>query len=473
MGHFPIINMMLLLGDKAVYPSLNASLASRRRRRRRKRSRASRARASSSNATTTTSSSPETPFLCPLCGSKTVTLNCTKNTNTNLTKSLSCARNGHARDYAKEGYVHLMTTGNSIVGDAKEMVRSRKIFLDSGRFDFLFEEKVRGEVLRAIRRAGIFASSSSEEEDKDDEKRADVVEEEEKEVNSSSSGNNANGGGGGGSPRRKKLEAKKRLRALEKKEKKSKEARTVVFTIADVGCGDGYWLERISRWLVFGDDGDDDDDDEEVAWLRERAKERNVRFRFIGMDASKEAVRVAAKRMIVKNTRENKKLLDAEYFFAVADANDVPMGDDSIDIYLSVFAPRNGNEIARTLKEKGTLLIVSPSPSHLRELRSDEAKEKGVVCLDIEANKSERVEKQLKESASLFPTTKEKEAAAVTRAAPMDWRDVQLVLKMGASGFHQTAESLDAARSYWEERSDEDKKLTLSFRVCAFSRLRD
>jgi len=251
-----------------------------------------------------------------------------------------------------------------------------------------------------------------------------------------------------------------------------------VFTIADVGCGDGYWLERISRWMVFGDDGDD----EEVAWLRERAKERNVRFRFIGMDASKEAVRVAAKRMIVTNTREedgfeNKKLLDAEYFFAVADANDVPMGDDSIDIYLSVFAPRNGKEIARSLKEKGTLLVVSPSPSHLRELRSDEAKEKGVVCLDIEANKSERVEKQLKESASLSPTSGDEDTTeaslVVERAAPMDWRDVQLVLKMGASGFHQTPESLAAARSYWEERSDEDKKLTLSFRVCAFSRRRE
>jgi len=118
-------------------------------------------------------------------------------------------------------------------------------------------------------------------------------------------------------------------------------------------------------------------------------------------------------------------------------------------------------------------------------LRSDEAKEKGVVCLDIEANKSERVEKQLKESASLFPTSCDtaavtpededttKTSLVVERAAPMDWRDVQLVLKMGASGFHQTPDSLAAARSYWEERSDEDKKLTLSFRVCAFSRRRD
>ena len=121
---FPISKNMLLLRDKAVYPSLNASLASRRRRRRRKRSRASRARASSSDATTTSS---ETPFLCPSCGSKTVTLNCTKNTNKSNAKSLSCAKNGHARDYAKEGYVHLMTTGNSIVGDAKEMVNRDNI----------------------------------------------------------------------------------------------------------------------------------------------------------------------------------------------------------------------------------------------------------------------------------------------------------------------------------------------------------
>ena len=46
------------------------------------------------------------------------------------------------------------------------------------------------------------------------------------------------------------------------------------------------------------------------------------------------------------------KVNGAEFFFAVADANDVPMEDDSVDISLSVFAPRNGKEIERTMKKK-------------------------------------------------------------------------------------------------------------------------
>ena len=128
--------------------------------------------------------------------------------------------------------------------------------------------------------------------------------------------------------------------ALKNNKRKEEEAEEVVFcTIADIGCGDGYWLEKISRWLVFGEN-------DEVVSLRERARKRNVRFRFIGIDASKEAVRVAAKRMMITTTAANKdenileeKVNGAEFFFAVADANDVPMEDDSVDISLSVFAP--------------------------------------------------------------------------------------------------------------------------------------
>ena len=112
--------------------------------------------------------------------------------------------------------------------------------------------------------------------------------------------------------------------------------------------------------------------------------------------------------MITTTANEDERILEekvngAEFFFAVADANDVPMEDDSVDISLSVFAPRNGKEIERTMKEKGTFLVVSPSPLHLQELRSNEAKERGVICLNIEDNKSERVEKQLKELTSLSP----------------------------------------------------------------------
>ena len=384
------------------------------------------------------------------------------------------------------------------------MVQSRKQFLDSKTFDFLFEEKLKREVSEAVSRC--LESEEKEENADDDEKSSGMKrsnsEKSEKTHHHPEDGNN-NGGFKVG-PRRKKLEAKKRARAeqaLEMKNNKRKEdeAEEVVFiTIADIGCGDGYWLEKISRWLVFGEN--DDSDEDEVVSLRERARKGNVRFRFIGIDASKEAVRVAAKRMMI-TTAANKderileeKVNGAEFFFAVADANDVPMEDDSVDISLCVFAPRNGKEIERTMKEKGTLLVVSPSPLHLQELRSNEAKERGVICLNIEDNKSERVEKQLKELTSLAPinsSSRSSSSEIIERAVPMSSQDVQLLLKMGASGFHQTDASLNAARNYWNsntpaktsasasaERGGEvvvheeatQRKVTLSFHVRAFSK---
>ena len=384
------------------------------------------------------------------------------------------------------------------------MVQSRKQFLDSKTFDFLFEEKLKREVLEAVSRC---LESEEKEENADDEKsngiKSSNSEKSEKTQHHPEDGNTNSGFKVG--PRRKKLEAKKRARAeqaLEMKNNKRKEeeeAEEVVFvTIADIGCGDGYWLEKISRWLVFGEN-------DEVVSLRERARKRNVRFRFIGIDASKEAVRAAAKRMMITTTaNEDERILEekvngAEFFFAVADANDVPMEDDSVDISLSVFAPRNGKEIERTMKEKGTFLVVSPSPLHLQELRSNEAKERGVICLNIEDNKSERVEKQLKELTSLAPiesssrSDSNSSSEIIERAVPMSSQDVQLLLKMGASGFHQTDASLDAARNYWNSNNTVAKtsasasaergggevvvheeatqrKVTLSFHVRAFSK---
>ena len=393
----------------------------------------------------------------------------------------------------------------TVTGDTREMVQSRKQFLDSKTFDFLFEEKLKREVSEAVSRC---LESEEKEENADDEKsngiKSSNSEKSEKTQHHPEDGNNNIGFKVG--PRRKKLEAKKRARAeqaLEMKNNKRKEeeeAEEVVFvTIADIGCGDGYWLEKISRWLVFGEN-------DEVVSLRERARKRNVRFRFIGIDASKEAVRVAAKRMMITTTaNEDERILEekvngAEFFFAVADANDVPMEDDSVDISLSVFAPRNGKEIERTMKEKGTFLVVSPSPLHLQELRSNEARERGVICLNIEDNKSERVEKQLKELTSLAPiesssrSDSNSSSEIIERAVPMSSQDVQLLLKMGASGFHQTDASLNAARNYWNSNNTVAKtsasasaergggegvgvheepphrKVTLSFHVRAFSK---
>ena len=158
-------------------------------------------------------------------------------------------------------------------------------------FDFLFEEKLKREVLEAVSRC---LEREEKEENADDEKSSGMKssnsEKSEKTHHHPEDGNNNSGFKVG--PRRKKLEAKKRVRAeqaleMKNNKRKEEEAEEVVFcTIADIGCGDGYWLEKISRWLVFGEN-------DEVVSPRERARKRNVRFRFIGIDASKEAVRVA------------------------------------------------------------------------------------------------------------------------------------------------------------------------------------
>lgn len=47
---------------------------------------------------------------------------------------------------------------------------------------------------------------------------------------------------------------------------------------------------------------------------------------------------------------------------------EIPFADQSIDVCLVVFAPRNSDELARVLRPGGTLLVVTPGPYHLYEL---------------------------------------------------------------------------------------------------------
>jgi 23S rRNA (guanine745-N1)-methyltransferase len=46
----------------------------------------------------------------------------------------------------------------------------------------------------------------------------------------------------------------------------------------------------------------------------------------------------------------------------------LPLQDGAAGLVLDVFAPRNGAEIARTLRPGGALVVVTPAPEHLREL---------------------------------------------------------------------------------------------------------
>ena len=102
-------------------------------------------------------------------------------------------------------------------------------------------------------------------------------------------------------------------------------------TLLDCGCGEGHLSGTLSE---------------------------KGSVRVFGLDISKDAVLCAAKRY--KNAT-----------WMVANVmRRLPLADHSMDVILSVLAPRNPIEFARVLKPGGTLLLGLPGPNHLIELRS-------------------------------------------------------------------------------------------------------
>lgn len=104
--------------------------------------------------------------------------------------------------------------------------------------------------------------------------------------------------------------------------------------ILDAGCGEGYYTSE----------------------LKEKIDQSNIAVKICGIDISKTAVEFAAKR---------KSGID----FAVASVFDIPVGDESCDILLTMFAPYCGEEYFRVLKNGGFMIMAIPSENHLWELK--------------------------------------------------------------------------------------------------------
>ena len=99
--------------------------------------------------------------------------------------------------------------------------------------------------------------------------------------------------------------------------------------LLDIGCGEGYYLEQIYR--------------------------SNQSLQLVGLDISKAAVRLAAKRK-----------LSAQ--LAVDSAFNMALFDHSVDSAISVFSPISPEEAARVIKPGGTLIMVGPGEQHLSGL---------------------------------------------------------------------------------------------------------
>lgn len=108
---------------------------------------------------------------------------------------------------------------------------------------------------------------------------------------------------------------------------------TTPMHILDMGCGEGYYSRQIE---VLCNNSDT--------------------LELHGIDIAKNAILAAAKKQ-------------PNAHFIVASSKRMPYTDEYFDLLLRVYAPSNDAEVQRLLKPDGLLLLVTPGPRHLWQLK--------------------------------------------------------------------------------------------------------
>lgn len=141
--------------------------------------------------------------------------------------------------------------------------------------------------------------------------------------------------------------------------------------------------------------------------------------RGLALDASKHAARRAAR-------------AHPRVEAVVADVwRGLPVRAGSVDAVLDVFAPRHGAEFARVLAPGGALVVVTPTPRHLRELVDT------LGLLEVDARKEERLDRELGEHFA------ERERREVEFGMRLDREALGLLVAMGPSAHHAGPASAD------------------------------
>ena len=103
--------------------------------------------------------------------------------------------------------------------------------------------------------------------------------------------------------------------------------------ILDMGCGEGYYCRQIEALTID-----------------------NKELKLHGIDIAKNAIFAAAKKQ--PNAR-----------FIVASSKRMPYANAYFDLLTRIYAPSNDAEVERLLKPKGLLLLVTPGPRHLWQIK--------------------------------------------------------------------------------------------------------
>ncbi|MFD7585304.1 putative RNA methyltransferase [Kitasatospora sp. NPDC059811] len=132
----------------------------------------------------------------------------------------------------------------------------------------------------------------------------------------------------------------------------------------------------------------------------------------------------------------------------------LPLRDASAGLMLNVFAPRNGPEIRRVLRPGATLLLVSPTARHLRELVG------ALGLLSVDEEKQRRIDEKL--GPYLTPAG-QRQVEFTLRLGP---DDVRTVVGMGPSAWHTDPDRLAAALA----ELPDPVEVTASVTVAAYRR---
>lgn len=112
----------------------------------------------------------------------------------------------------------------------------------------------------------------------------------------------------------------------------------------------------------------------------------------------------------------------------------LPVATAVVDVLLSVFAPRNPDEFARVLRPGGTVITVTPTAEHLRELRAP------FDLIGVEQDKQRRLADGLARAG-----IHRADSVVVSRCRPWSIDDAVHAVLMGPNAFHHDAADVRAA----------------------------
>nr|WP_224368637.1 methyltransferase domain-containing protein [Hyalangium versicolor] len=182
--------------------------------------------------------------------------------------------------------------------------------------------------------------------------------------------------------------------------------------ILEVGAGTGYYLARVL--------------------------DRCPGARGLAVDISKFAARRAAR----AHARIGAIVADGE--------NSFPLRSGTVTLALSVFAPRNADELHRVLKPRGALLVATPTSRHLQELTEP------LGLLHVDECKAERL------SSRLAPYFHPSGQHALELKLLLSRMEITLLVSMGPNAFHIDPVELQRRIAHVAEPIEVTASFTLS-----------